>query len=259
LSHLTEAHASMRFVRQIHPISRDIDPWQVYADVQFASHPARPYLALNFVTSLDGRVTVNGRAAGLGSAVDRAIMRQLRARADALLVGAGTLRAEPIDPRVPPALAQSRESEGRPPQPLFVLITAFGSLPDRKLFHMPDVQRLIVSPRSADMDRLRRIDPEAEIVVLGETWVDLAEAMRYLRGRGIGSVICEGGPSVAGGLMAAGLVDELFLTVAPTLVGGAGLRLLEGPFAAGGQKVAVNLVSAFEQDGELFLRYYLQR
>ena len=41
----------MRFVRQIHPISRDIDPWQVYADVQFASHPARPYLALNFVTS----------------------------------------------------------------------------------------------------------------------------------------------------------------------------------------------------------------
>jgi riboflavin-specific deaminase-like protein len=249
----------MGSVRQIHPVSRDIEPRQIYADAQFAPRPDRPYLALNFVTSLDGRVTVGGRAAGLGSAVDRQTMRQLRARADALLVGAGTLRAEPIDPRVPPDLADLRETDGRPPQPLFVLITAFGSLPDRKVFHMADVQRLILSPRSADANRLRRIDPEAEIVVLGESWVDLAEAMRYLRGRGIRSVMCEGGPSLAGGLMAAGLVDELFLTVAPTLVGGAGLRLLEGSFAAGGQQVAVDLVSAFEQNGELFLRYHLLR
>ena len=249
----------MAFVRQLHPISRDVDPHTIYADVEFPPREDRPYLALNFVTSVDGHATVDGRASGLGSAVDRDVMRQLRARADALLVGAGTLRAEPIDPRVPAEAARLREAAGRSPQPLFVLMTAFGMLPERKRFHPPDVQALILTGGSANLARLREIDPDADVVVLGDTRIDPIDAMRHLRSRGVGSVLCEGGPTLAGSLVAAGVVDELFVTVAPSLVGGSGLRLLEGALGAATDTISLDLLSVFEQDSELFLRYHLRR
>ncbi len=248
----------MALVRQLHPVSRDIDPGDIYADVAFPALPDRPYLALNFVTSVDGRVTVDGRASGLGSVVDRAVMRQLRARADALLVGAGTVRAEAIDPRVPPELAQAREASGRPPQPLLILITASAALPDRKFLHLRDVRKLVLTVGSADVVSLRRTAPDIEIVVLSDNCIELPDAMRYLRSRGVASVVCEGGPTLAGGLVAAGLVDELFVTVAPALVGGPGLRLIESPLGVSLGKIPLDLVSAYEQNAELFLRYHLR-
>ena len=244
-------------VRQLHPISQDVDLRQTYRDLDFPVRPDRPYLALNFVTSVDGRVTVDGRATGLGSAVDRDLMRQLRSHADALLVGAGTLRAEAIDPRVPTELADQREAGGRPRQPAFVLITATAELPDRKLFRMSEVPRLILTTRNADVDRIRHIDEAAEVVILGDSWIDTAEAMRYLRSRGIGSVICEGGPGLAGELVAGDLADELFVTVAPSVVGGKGLRLVEGPLAGVARKRSLDLLSVYEHGAELFLRYRL--
>jgi riboflavin-specific deaminase-like protein len=249
----------MAFVRQLHPVSRDVDPREIYADVEFPARSDRPYVALNFVTSLDGRVAVDGRASGLGSPVDRQVMRQLRARADALLVGAGTVRAEAIDPRVSPELAHAREAAGRAAQPLFVVISASAVLPDRKLFHRPEIQSLILTVRTADGEALQKMAPAAEVAVLGDTWVDLTEAMHFLKSRGMASVLCEGGPTVAGGLIAAGLVDELFVTVAPAIIGGVGPRLVEFLPGVANEKIPLDLVSVVEEDGELFVRYHLRR
>jgi len=140
-----------------------------------------------------------------------------------------------------------------------VLLSASANLPDRKLFHLPGVPVVILTVRVADVGQLKEVAPAAEVVVLGESWIDPAEVVGYLHSRGVESIVCEGGPVVAGELVAAGLVDEVFLTVAPRLVGGASPRLLEGPLAAAGLDVRLALLSAFEQDGELFLRYRIGR
>ncbi len=245
-------------VRQIYPFAREIEVHETYRDVDFPVRPDRPYMVLNFVMSVDGRVAVNGRAGSLGSVVDRELMRQIRGGADALLIGAGTLRAEAIDPRVPPEIAERRKSAGRSPQPLFVLITASGKVPDRKLFHMAEVPRLVLGSRTAKLGWLQETDPEAEVETFDQGWVDLSDAFRYLRSRGIRSVVCEGGPTLAGDLAARGLVDELFLTVAPKIVGGAGPRVLEGVLAITPQESRLDLVSVHENEGELFLRYRLE-
>jgi 2,5-diamino-6-(ribosylamino)-4(3H)-pyrimidinone 5'-phosphate reductase len=249
----------MALVRQIFPITRDLDPRTLYTDLDFSPPGDRPFLVLNFVTSVDGRVAVDGRASGLGSKVDRDVMRQLRGRADALLLGAGTLRAEAVDPRVPVEIAEERRARGQGAQPLLVLITASGDLPQRKLFQLRDVPRLILTIRTAPSAQLRGLDSHAEIHPIGDTSIDLAAAMGYLHGRGIGSVVCEGGPTLAGGLVARDLVDELFVTVAPRLVGGSGPRLLEGSLSGATGGAGLDLVTAFEEAGELFLRYRVVR
>ena len=105
----------------------------------------------------------------------------------------------------------------------------------------------------------RSLAPAAEVVVLGETWIDPADVVGYLHSRGVESIVCEGGPVVAGELATAGLVDEVFLTIAPTLAGGGGPRFLEGPLAAARLDARLDLISASEHDGELFLRYRISR
>ena len=155
----------------------------------------RPFLAMNFVATLDGRATIDGRSGPIGSGTDTAMMAGLRKRFDAVMVGAGTKRIE--------------RYEGLD-------------------------QRLIVV-RSRD----------------GEL-ADLGELLGELRRDGVRAVMCEGGPTLHGSLLAAGLVDELFLTISPKMSGGQAPRILEGPLPG---VVEMELAWLLEEDGELFARY----
>jgi riboflavin biosynthesis pyrimidine reductase len=158
-------------------------------------HDERPFVAMNFVATVDGRATIAGRSGPIGSDVDTAMLAGLRTRFDAVMIGAGTMRVE-------------RYGElGRP-----LIVVESGP----------------------------------------EGWVDLVALLRSLREKGIRALLCEGGPRLHGQLQAKGLVDELFLTIAPKLAGGEAPRIIEGELPSVAE---LELAWLLEEDGELFARY----
>jgi riboflavin-specific deaminase-like protein len=207
------------------------------------------------VTTADGRAVVNGRAQGIGSPVDRRLMRQLRAQADAVLVGAGTLRAENVDPSVPADLAAARTARGMPPQPLAVATSASLDLPLQGTFFRSDrFPRAVITARRAPSDRLTALQARARILVAGDATLDLAEGLRLLRRElGVRWLLCEGGPTLNAALLAAGLIDELFWTLAPTLVGGPEAAMIHDSGADA--RYGLALVALHHHEGELYLRY----
>ncbi|MET0305438.1 MAG: dihydrofolate reductase family protein [Solirubrobacterales bacterium] len=160
------------------------------------AHADRPFVAMNFAATVDGRATIGGVSGPIGSDTDTAMLVGLRSRFDAVMIGAGTMRAE----------------------------------------------------------RYSGLDRRLVVVESGpEGRVDLAALLRSLREEGVRALLCEGGPTLHGALQAAGLVDELFLTIAPKLSGG-GVppRILEGELD---EVIPLELTWLLEQDGELFARY----
>jgi riboflavin biosynthesis pyrimidine reductase len=164
------------------------EPWEQAGE-------ERPFVAMNFAATLDGGATIGGVSGPIGSETDTAMLAGLRKRFDAVMIGAGTMRAE----------------------------------------------------RYANLDK-RLVVVESS----GGERVDLAELLGALRSEGVRAVMCEGGPTLHASLQARGLVDELFLTIAPKLSGGGGPRILEGPLP---EVVEMELAWLLEEDGELFARY----
>jgi riboflavin biosynthesis pyrimidine reductase len=164
------------------------NPWQ-------EEREGRPFLAVNFAATVDGRATIGGVSGPIGSETDTAMLVGLRTRFDAVMIGAGTMRAE----------------------------------------------------------RYSGLDKRLIVVESGpDGRVDLPALLRSLREEGIRALLCEGGPTLHGALQIEGLVDELFLTIAPKLVGGEGARILEGVLP---ETAELELAWLLEQDGELFARY----
>lgn len=235
------------------------EPAETTIEEQLASyHPAAddaselPLLAVNFVTTLDGRATIDGRANPIGSDTDLRMLLGLRTRFGALMVGAETMRAEPYGRLVPdPQARAQRERRGLSHDPLAVLITGSMDLPwDAPLFTNGGGRVLIIT--SSDRDAPDTATSLRLVRQQGER-VDLREALRYLRReRGLRSVLCEGGPHVFGQLAAADLVDEVFLTFAPKLSGGDEPRILEGRLP---EVRGMRLAWLLEEGGELFARY----
>ena len=217
-------------------------PWEEPAE-------ERPHVAMNFVATLDGRAAIGGRSGPIGSDTDTAMLVGLRTRFDAVMIGAGTMRAERYGRVVPdPAKRERRERLGLSHDPLMVIVSGRLDLPwDAPLFS--DGGRVLVFTASEEEP------PEVETslrVVRHEGRVDLAAALRYLRQeRGIRALLCEGGPRLHSELWARDLVDELFLTVAAKLTG-AGPAILEGELDA---PATLDLAWLLEEDGELFTRY----
>jgi riboflavin-specific deaminase-like protein len=210
----------------------------------------RPYVAVNFASTVDGRAAIGGVSGPIGSAADTAMLAGLRTRFDAVMIGAGTMRAERYGRPVPnQEKRERRERLGLPHDPLMVIVSGRLDLPwDAPLFS--DGGRVLIFTSS------EAEPPETATslrVVHHEGAVDIGAALGHLRQeRGIRALLCEGGPRLHAQLQAGELVDDLFLTVAPKLSGGGAPRILEGELAG---TVPLELAWLLEEDGELFARY----
>jgi riboflavin-specific deaminase-like protein len=221
-------------------------------DLKPLAHSDRPYLILNFATTLDGRAAINGRSGPIGSEADTEMLQRLRTRVDAVMIGAGTMRAERYGRMVSdPALRAYRERTLLTHDPLAVIISNRLELPwDAGLF--TDGGGRVVVFTASDQEPPETATPVT--VVRHAEGVELDRALEWLLvERGIKSVLCEGGPTLHGRLREGGLVDELFLTIAPKIAGGEGPRVLEGALPDVDQ---VELAWLLESDGELFARYH---
>ena len=163
-------------------------PWE-------GARAERPFVAMNFVATVDGRATIDGRSGPIGSAADTEMLVALRTHFDAVMIGAGTKRAEGYAGLEKPLVVVESGPDG---------------------------------------------------------WVDLAALLRAQREEGVSALLCEGGPTLHGQLQAAGLVDELFLTIAPKLTGGVAPRIVEGDLP---ETTELELAWLLEEHGELFARY----
>jgi riboflavin biosynthesis pyrimidine reductase len=188
------------------------------------------WLRANFVSSADGAAYVDGRSDGLSSDGDKRLFRLLRALADVVLVGAGTARTEKYKPaRVRPELAGLRGD--RPAVPPIALVTrTLGLDLASPLFTgaAPEARTIVITCAAAPADARQRAAEVADVIVAGDEKVDLAGALKALADRGLGQVLCEGGPHLFGDLAAAGLVDELCLTLSPLLAGPGASRIIAG-------------------------------
>jgi riboflavin-specific deaminase-like protein len=223
--------------------------------IDFASraHDDRPYTVTNFALTLDGHATIAGRSGPIGSSTDTKLLVALRTRVDALLIGAGTMRAERYGRVVAdPAKRERREREGLPHDPLMVIVSGRLDLPwDAPLFTEGWGRVLICTTSEAEPPET----PTSVRVVRHADGVDFPGLMRYLRAeRGVRCLLSEGGPHVHAQLLDAGLVDELFVTHAPKLAGGDGPGLAEGLHEAARDLELVSLLHE-EDTGELFGRY----
>ena len=216
----------------------------------------RPWLAVNMVASVDGAIQVDGRSGGLGGPSDLAMFRSLREMADAVLAGAGTVRAEDYGPVVIGEEGRDRRrSRGQAELPRLVVVSASLRLdPGARLFADPTQRPIVVTCASAPEDARRRLADVADLLVAGEATVDLADAMGQLRSVGAEVVLCEGGPTLNAQLLAEDLVDEWCQTVAPLLASGSELRGTQS--ASPGVVRRLRLARAIAgADGELLLRY----
>ena len=220
-----------------------------------ASPGDRPFFAANMVTSLDGRAAVEGRSKLLGSERDAELLLGLRGLFDALLVGAGTLRAERYGPIIrDPALREKREAAGLEPSPLAVIVTGTFDLPwDCPLF-TEGIGKVVVYTGT---DREPPPTATEVEVVASDGEPDLTDLAAWLAGNGVRSVLCEGGPTILGQLVDGGLLDELFLTVHPVITGEPDApRIVEGPI---GSMTSFELVELSREGDELFTRYRPRR
>jgi riboflavin biosynthesis pyrimidine reductase len=209
-----------------------------------------PHLRAGFVVTTDGGVAVDGGSRGLQTAADLTAFSTLRSVSDAVVVGAGTARAEDYGPVRPRASGAAwRRERGLPERPPLVLVSRSLDLdPAARCFTGPTV--VVTCAAAPGRDRF------PDVVVAGEEQVDLTDAVRQLAARGLHRLLCEGGPTLLTALLRAGLVDELCLTLSPLLVGGAP-GLLTGALDAPLPLRLEHLVDA--SGGVLLARYRLQR
>ncbi|MDQ2588624.1 pyrimidine reductase family protein [Saccharothrix yanglingensis] len=216
----------------------------------------RPFVQVNFVSSADGAVSVDGRSGGLGNAADKKVFALGRDLCDVVLVGAGTARAEGYrGVRATEVRAERRSRLGLSPVPPIAVVTARCSIePSSPLVADTAVPTIVLTAGSAPRERRDALaDAGADVVVAGDGSVDPAAALRALDERGLRRVDCEGGPGLFGSLIAADLVDVLCVTFSPLLVGGDAGRIAHGPLPEAPR--SLELASVLHADSALLLRY----
>jgi riboflavin-specific deaminase-like protein len=232
----------------------------LYLDLLGVQAPeARPHLALNMVVSADGRATLHGTA-DIGSRLDRALLKHLRSLADAVMVGAGTFRANDFTPRVTDRESLGRrELSGKAEQPLAVVVSRRGSLSADARFFKLSQERVVAVSEAAPAATVQELERAgATVLVMGESDVDLQNVARWLRQqRDVHFLLCEGGPHLNGRLFAGRLVDEVFLTQSWRVTGEPdALRWIE----ADGELAGIRLEPAesYEAETERFQRFRVQ-
>jgi riboflavin-specific deaminase-like protein len=244
-------------ILRLYPLpAQEILAGGIYEDLELPppgrTETPRPYVIINMVSSVDGRTAVEGKSSPLGSETDRQTMRTLRSRSDAVMIGAGTLRAERLSLGLD-------EPSGR--QPLAVIATKTGDVPLESNLIVGEHQEVLVittqdAPKNLD-DRLRESARVLRAPATPSGAINLGEALEVLRARHTVEVLLvEGGPSLNHALISQNLADELFLTLAPKLLGGTSYELLDGPALA---PIDAKLLSAHLAGSEFFLRYALSK
>ncbi len=222
------------------------------------SPPQRPRVLLNMISTLDGRATLGGRSGAIGGRADHELFHALRSVVDAVMVGAGTARAERYGRLVrEEPLRELRRAHGLDPEPLACIVSGRLALnAEIPLLADPAARVAILTASAASL-----LDCDAHIDYIraaAEGRLDLPQALAELGGRfGVRSVLCEGGPHLNAQLLSAGLVDELFLSLSPLLAGGdatgEALRILAGIDLD--PPVKLELLAVHESESSLFLRY----
>src|SRR5205085_12633093 len=182
---------------QLLPVAVDpVDPADVYADRPVADR--RAGVRLNMISSVDGATTIDGVAGGLGSLGDKRVFAVLRSLADVVLVAAGTVRAEHYGPATVPIAVVTRTAQLDWQSPFFTEAKA---------------RPIVLTADDAPSENLEHARQVADVVIAGTGGVDLRRAVDALGERGFDHVLAEGGPTLNGELAAAGVLDEVCLTV----------------------------------------------
>ena len=245
--------------------------------LEFPSAP-RPYVVVNFVASIDGVASLgvtdgtDSTKLGGGSSADRYLMALLRAQADVILIGAGNIRATPGHQWIPAAVAGDQvaligsyrvATHGIAEPPPLVVVSGSGNLPAHVALDAPATSTAVVTTERGAA-RIRKAHPlVSALVVDGNGEIDGAAIVAAVDGAfGPGLILCEGGPSLFGRLLASRSVQELFLTVSPRIAGRQDNQARPGivsNWAAGPDAMrTASLVSLRRSEDHLFLRYRLE-
>ncbi len=248
--------ATFRAVQQIFPEPvPDVDPEAVHASLTREPHDDRPYVMFNMIESIDGATAVDGVSGALGGEADRIVFRAVRTVPDVVLVAARTANAEHYGvPKISEATRAARVARGQAATPRIAVITGQLSVDlSLGMFTDPGDQRpLVITSAAAPVNRRDEVEAVAEIMIAGEESVDLTEAMTQLRRRGVGIVLCEGGPSLNGGMVGLDLVDEWCVSISPVLAGGDSHRIVN---TAPPAVRPLTMTHVLEHQGTLFPRY----
>lgn len=244
-------------LQRLFPEPAEVEAEDLHTGLKFGRPPpvGRPYLVLNMVASLDGKAVLDGGTRDLGGEADKRIFHLLRTQVDAVMAGAGTVRVERYGrPVRSDELRERRIAEGKDPDPLMVVVSERLILPsDLPLLQDPQARVVIVTGADHELEGV-----EAEVGYL-RTGSDVGEMLRALRNRyHVGSVLCEGGPTLNSHLFAAGAVDELFLCTSPQIVGGPeALTIVAGDVLS--EPRSAELVWLLKAQAELFARWRIAR
>jgi len=220
------------------------------------AYPDGPWLRANMVSSADGAAMVEGLTSGLSSLADRRLFALLRTLADVIVVGAATVRAEKYKPVRPHELWPDLRP-GRTPTPPIAVVTARLDLdPSSPVIDMapPSARTIVITTAQAPADRRAALQERADVIVAGQETVDLKAAVGALAERGHRRMLTEGGPRLLAQIAAAGLLDELCLTIGPLLAGPGADRILAGQEATASAQ-PLTLAHVLEDNGFLFCRY----
>ncbi|RRO13145.1 pyrimidine reductase family protein [Saccharopolyspora rhizosphaerae] len=243
-------------MRQLWPDAATLDDRQLE---DLYTYPAdERWLVVNFVSSADGAVELDGTARGLSTPADQEVLKLGSDLADVMLVGATTAMAEGFRGKHPDTATRERRlRHGLSEVPPTAVVTSGDSLPaDAPVITEAETPTIVITCATAPGEKLNAWrEAGADLLITGMGSVNLATATKSLAERGLRHVDCEGGPHLFGGLLAAGLVDELRLTVSPMLVSGSHSRIATGELF---DTLELELASVVSEEGAMMMRYLVQ-
>ncbi len=236
----------------------DVDTAALYrSDVRVAMEH-RPWVMCNMISSTDGGIALDGVSGGLGGSADKVVFSAIRALPDVIVVASGTVIAENYrSAQTTPETQQRRAEFGQSPIPRIAIVTQSLRIdPDHRVFDGPIKPLIITSGNSPESARAT-LGTVADVVIAGDTTVDLDSALVELGNRGAQTVLLEGGPTLNGAFVDADLIDELCLSFAPMMIGGASPRIVDK--SSNTVPHTMRLDRILHEDGYLFHRYLRQR
>lgn len=242
-------------MRQLMPTpAASVDLDALYRTTERKLPKERSYVVINMVASVDGGTAMGGVSGPLGGSSDKEIFATLRTTVDVILVGRRTIEAEGYGPaNLDLEQRKRRIAAGKDEVPAMAVVSQELDLDwGAPFFKEAEPRPFVITSRSCAKEKQTRAKEVAEVLVTGDEHVGLREVLVELRRRGIELVLCEGGPTLNGSLADADLVDELCLTISPSVIGGKSKRIMDGSEL---EDQNLQLAHLLEDEGFLFLRY----